>query len=221
VTASSHAKPKAVCVLSGGMDSTTLLYMLIANGYETYAISFDYGQRHRKELEYAARTCAKLGVEHKVVDISAIQEVIGTSALTSEAIEVPDGHYEDESMKITVVPNRNMIMFAIAAGWAVAIEAERIGVAVHAGDHAIYPDCREEFIVPFAEAVKRGNYHQVETYAPFLHASKTEIARIGLGLGIDYEADTWSCYKGGAEPCGTCGTCVERAEALAAARSKE
>ena len=211
------ASMKAVCVLSGGMDSTTLLYELIAQGFETYAVSFDYGQRHKKELEYAARTCRKLAIPHRIVDISGIQELIGCSALTSDEIAVPEGHYESDSMKATVVPNRNMIMFAIAGGWAVSLEADVIGVAVHAGDHAIYPDCREEFIEPFGEALKQGNYHQVDVYAPYLHKTKGEIARIGLDLGIDFDADTWSCYKGEAEPCHRCGTCIERDEALRAA----
>ena len=217
-TANASGMRRAVCVLSGGMDSTTLLYELIADGHETYAISFDYGQRHKKELEYAARTCARLGVTHRVVDISDVQDVLGGSALTDAEIEVPEGHYEDESMKVTVVPNRNMIMLAIAGGWAVALEADILAAAMHGGDHAIYPDCREEFVQLFAAALKAGNYHQVETYVPYLHKSKAEIAAIGLRLGIDYDEDTWSCYKGGAEPCGKCGTCVEREEALAAAR---
>lgn len=209
---------RAVCVFSGGMDSTTLLYQLLDEGYETYAISFDYGQRHKKELEYAARTCEKLGVTHRVVDISDIQGVIGGSALTSDEIDVPEGHYEDETMKVTVVPNRNMIMLAIAGGWAVALEADIVATAVHGGDHAIYPDCRPEFVGLFAEALKSGNYHQAETFTPYLEKSKAEIAAIGLGLGIDYEQDTWSCYKGEAQACGKCGTCVERDEALAEAR---
>ena len=208
---------KAVCVLSGGMDSTTLLYRLIKEGHSVYAISFNYGQRHRKELEYASRTCKKLGVEHKIVNLSMLKELLSGSSLTSD-IEVPEGHYEEESMKSTVVPNRNMIMLSIAGGWAVSLEADLIAIAVHAGDHAIYPDCREEFIVEASKALFEGNYHKVVIYYPYIDKTKAEIAREGLDLGISYDEDTWSCYKGESEPCGKCGTCVERIEALELAK---
>ncbi len=209
---------KTVCVFSGGIDSTTLLYHLLDICDEVLPISFDYGQRHRKELEFAARTCARLGLSHRVVDIRGAGELLKGSALTSEEIPVPYGHYEDKSMRSTVVPNRNMIMLAIAGGWAVATGCRRLAVAVHAGDHAVYPDCRPEFILDFEAALQSGNYEIVEVYAPFLEWSKTDIVRLGLRLGIDFERDTWSCYEGGEEQCGKCGTCVERAEALAAAR---
>lgn len=210
---------KAICVLSGGMDSTTLLYHLVAKSYDVKAVSFDYGQRHKKELDYAARTCAKLRVPHKLIDISSVNQLLQGSALTSPEVEVPKGHYADETMKSTVVPNRNMIMLAIAGGYAVAEEAHFLAIAVHGGDHAIYPDCRPEFVAAFEKALLAGNYHQVQMYAPYLHATKADIVREGKKLGIDYEADTWSCYEGGDEPCGACGTCVERLEALDAAKS--
>jgi len=203
----------AICVFSGGMDSTTLLYHLLERGAETLAISFDYGQRHKKELEYAARTCAKLDVPHKIVDISSVKELIGGNALTDPRVAVPAGHYEEETMKATVVPNRNMIFLAVAGGWAVAEEVNLLAVAVHAGDHAIYPDCRPEFIDAFGRALRAGNYHQVTVYAPFIEMSKGEIAAEGVRLGVDF-SQTWSCYEGAGEPCGVCGTCVERAEAL-------
>lgn len=206
---------KTVCVLSGGMDSTTLLYHLLDIGDETLAISFDYGQRHKKELEYAARCCRKLGVEdHKIIDLSDIRCLLEGSALTSFEVEVPDGHYQQETMMATVVPNRNMILMSIAGAYAISQNCRRLAVAVHAGDHALYPDCRPEFISSFAEALKAGNYADIEVYAPFLEWTKTEIAALGLTLGIDYDEETWSCYRGGEEPCGTCGTCVERKEAL-------
>ena len=209
---------KTVCVFSGGMDSTTLLYHLLDQGDEVLALSLDYGQRHRKELEFAAHTCQRLGVAHEIADIRGAGRLLSGSALTSDEIDVPHGHYEDVSMRSTVVPNRNMIMMAIAGGHAIAQGCERLAVAVHAGDHAVYPDCRPRFIRDFAAALRSGNYEAVAVYAPFLEWSKTDIVQLGLKLGIDYERDTWSCYEGGAEPCGACGTCVERAEALAAAR---
>ncbi len=208
---------KTVCLLSGGMDSTTLLYHLIDMGDEVLALSFDYGQRHQKELEFAARACARLSVAHKVVDLGGVSELLHGSALTSPNVKVPHGHYEDQSMKSTVVPNRNMILMSIAGGYAVAEGCGRLAVAVHGGDHAVYPDCRPQFIAGFEAVLQSGNYGRVSVYVPFLNWTKTDIARLGLKLGIDYERDTWSCYEGGELPCGKCGTCVERAEALAAA----
>ena len=210
---------KSICVLSGGMDSTTLLYHLLEKGDEVKCISFDYGQRHKKELEYASKTCKKLNVDHKIVDLSNINELIQGSALTSPDIEVPEGHYEDKSMKITVVPNRNMMMLSIAGAHAVSQKADRIATAVHAGDHQIYCDCRPEFIDSFEGALQNGNYHKVDVYTPYLYWSKAQIAAEGLSLGIDYDEDTYSCYKGGEEPCGKCGTCVERTWALEEAKN--
>jgi 7-cyano-7-deazaguanine synthase len=209
---------KTVCVLSGGMDSTTLLHYLVREGDEVLAVSFDYGQRHRKELDFAAGTCEKLGIEHRVVDISDIGGMLGGSALTDPGVDVPAGHYQDPTMRLTVVPNRNMILMSIAGGYAVAQGCDRLAVAVHAGDHAVYPDCRPEFIEALGKALLLGNYEQIDIFAPFLTWSKGDIARLGLELGIDFENDTWSCYQGGEEPCGVCGTCVERAEALETAK---
>jgi len=205
---------KTVCVFSGGMDSTTLLHQVVRDGDRVLAVSFDYGQKHRKELDYAARTCQKLAVSHEIVDISNVSGLLEGNALTSEEIEVPEGHYQDQSMRLTVVPNRNMIMMAIAGGYAVSRRYDRLAVAVHTGDHAIYPDCRPEFIDLFERALRAGNYEQVAVHAPFLTWTKARIAELGRGLGIDYENETWSCYRGGSEPCGKCGTCVEREEAL-------
>lgn len=205
---------KTMCVLSGGMDSTTLLYHLLHEGDEVLAISFDYGQRHKKELEYAARSCQKLGVRHTVMDLTGVGSLLKGNALTSSEINVPEGHYQDETMKATVVPNRNMMMMSVAGAYAISQGCDRLAVAVHTGDHAIYPDCRPKFIESFERALRTGNYVQVSVYAPFLHWTKGEIARLGRSLGIDFDDDTWSCYLGAAEPCGKCGTCVERNEAL-------
>lgn len=203
---------KSVIVLSGGMDSTTLLYQLIKEGKEVKAISFDYGQKHKRELVQATKTCAKLEIDHKIVDMTFLSELVSDSALTSDE-EVPEGHYEDENMKRTVVPNRNMIMASIAIGWAVNEDYDEVALGVHAGDHAIYPDCRPEFVHALNEVAKVANYKAIEIYAPYLHVDKGDIAIIGNELGVDY-ATTHTCYKGGEKPCGKCGACQERAEAF-------
>jgi 7-cyano-7-deazaguanine synthase len=210
---------KAVVILSGGMDSTTLLYDMVNQGQEVKALSFHYGQRHaQKELICAAKTCEKLKVDHKIVDLSKIKHLISNSALTGD-IEVPEGHYEDESMMKTVVPNRNMIMLSIAIGYAENLDYKYVAIGNHSGDHAIYPDCRHEFIEALDKASKLGTYSEIRIFAPYTHLSKGDIATLGLKLGIDYDHDTWSCYKGGDEHCGKCGTCVERIEALAEAKA--
>lgn len=203
---------KTIVVLSGGMDSTTLLYRMLNEGNEVKAISFNYGQRHSRELEQASRTCKKLGVEHKIVDISFIKEIVSNSALTGD-IPVPEGHYEAESMKLTVVPNRNMIMASIAIGWAVNLDYDEIALGVHAGDHTIYPDCRPEFIDALSEIAAVANFKSIGIVAPYLYSDKGDIAIEGKRLGVDYSS-TQTCYVGTAIPCGRCGACQERAEAF-------
>jgi len=209
---------KAVVVLSGGMDSATALYQAKADGNEVYAVSFNYGQKHKKELDFARQLAEKAGVkEHKVVDLTDINQLVSHSALTGKDIAVPDGHYTAESMKITVVPNRNMIMYAVALGYAVNLEADAMYVGIHSGDHAIYPDCRPDFITGLQALALVANEGFIkpdfEIKAPFVNISKAEIAAKGNKLGVPYEL-TWSCYKGGDKHCGTCGTCVERVEAF-------
>jgi len=203
---------KAVVVLSGGMDSTTLLYKVKKEGFQVTALSFDYGQKHVKELEVAKQTCIELDISHEIINLAGIKQVMKNSALTDN-IEVPEGHYNDENMKSTVVPNRNMIMVSIAIAEAVSIEAEAVYLGVHGGDHAIYPDCRKEFIEKLNEVSKIANYHPVEIRAPYLEYDKGDIAIEGKELGVDYSL-TWTCYKGEEKPCGKCGSCVERAEAF-------
>ena len=211
----------AVALLSGGMDSTTLAYYLRAqlgpaqDEPNLYLLSFNYGQRHKKELEFAYRTAAKLNAPHRVVDLSGLRELLAGSALTSPEVEVPEGHYTATTMKATVVPNRNMIMLAIASGLAVSKQLEAVATAVHAGDHAIYPDCRPEFIEALREAIWRGNegFGPPSLYAPFIMESKAQIAELGAKVNVPW-VDTWSCYKGGERHCGKCGTCVERIEAF-------
>ncbi|GAC30360.1 7-cyano-7-deazaguanine synthase QueC [Brumicola pallidula] len=203
---------KVVVIYSGGMDSYTVLNKAMQQGYDVHAVSFNYGQRHSKELLFAKKVCEQHNIEHKVVDISSINQLIGGSALTDD-IDVPQGHYQEESMKTTVVPNRNMIMLSMAVGYAVSIEAEAVYFGAHSGDHAIYPDCRTEFVDAMNDVCKIANYQAVEVRAPYLAASKTDILREGLAMDLDYN-DTWTCYNGQDKACGKCGACQERLEAF-------
>lgn len=204
----------SVIIVSGGMDSVTLLYDFkdsIALG-----ISFDYGSNHNaREIPFAKLHCERLGIRHITIPLDFISRYFKSSLLEgSEAI--PEGHYEDENMKSTVVPFRNGIMLAIAAGIAESEGLQKVLIANHGGDHAIYPDCRPEFISAFSKATHAGSYNGVTVLAPYTNVSKTDIALRGKALGIDY-SETWSCYKGGERHCGKCGTCVERKEAITGA----
>lgn len=203
-----------VVIYSGGMDSFTLLHKAIAEGHRVHALSFDYGQRHVRELECASRVCRDLGIPHKVIDIRALNTVMAGSALTSD-VDVPEGHYEEDSMKATVVPNRNMILLSLATGYAVTVEAQAVWFGAHGGDHAIYPDCRPEFVEKMDAVCRIANYQPVAIAAPFIRANKTEILGEGLAMGLEY-SQTWTCYNGRAKACGRCGSCVERREAFAA-----
>lgn len=207
---------KAVAIVSGGMDSVTLAYWLKAQGYDLELVSFDYGQRHRRELECAKHQAELLGAGHTVIDISGIRPLLKGSALTDE-VEVPHGHYAEESMRLTVVPNRNAIMLSIAWGLACSCEADVLACGVHAGDHFIYPDCRPEFIASLNESLRVGTVchrkDSLELIAPFVHHTKTDIAAIGGTLQVPFE-HTWTCYEGGDIHCGKCGACTERQEAF-------
>ena len=204
---------KAVLTYSGGLDSTVLLHHLRAAGHVMYALSVNYGQRHARELESAARLAGAIGVTHQVADLTSIRPLLAGGSLTSAGIEVPDGHYEEEAMKATVVPNRNMILLSLATAWAVSLKAECVAYAAHGGDHAIYPDCRPAFADAMATAIGQADWHPVKLLRPFMTWTKADIVRRGAGLGVPF-ALTWSCYKGGAEHCGRCGTCIERREAF-------
>lgn len=201
----------SLIILSGGMDSVTLLYD--QKDYIALAVTFDYGSNHNKrEAEYAAYHCEQLGIEHIVIPLAFIHDYF-TSSLLQGADAVPEGHYQDENMKSTVVPFRNGIMLSIACGLAESRGLTKVLIANHAGDHAIYPDCRATFIDAMNQAMAYGTYEHINIYAPYTSFSKTDIAKVGKVLGIDY-SKTYSCYKGGEKHCGKCGTCVERKEAL-------
>lgn len=208
-------QPLTAVVLSGGMDSTTLLAHYAARGDRLLAVTANYGQRHRREITSAADVAAVYGAEHVLVDLTPVGRLLTGSALTDPAVDVPSGHYTAPSMRSTVVPNRNMILASVVVGVALARAASVVALGVHAGDHAVYPDCRPEFIDAFAHAVHAANegFNPPAIEAPFVHWSKTDIARHGDALGVPY-ALTWSCYRGAAKHCGTCGTCVERMEAF-------
>jgi 7-cyano-7-deazaguanine synthase len=205
---------RTLVVCSGGLDSVTLAHKVAAERSLVQMVSFDYGQRHRKELDYARRAAQRLGVAHDVVDLVDVGAKLTGSALT-DGVAVPEGHYAEESMRLTVVANRNAIMLTIAFGIAMARGAQAVATAVHGGDHFIYPDCRPAFIEAFAAMQKRAleGFSEISLNAPFLRASKADIVREGARLGVPF-AETWSCYKGGAQHCGRCGTCVERREAF-------
>lgn len=211
---------KVLCIISGGMDSVTMLHHLKASGHDVCGISFNYGQRHKKELEYARSACESVGASWEVCDLSNLTPLLARSALTNDEINVPHGHYAAESMKATVVPNRNMIMLAVATGYAITLECDAVAYGAHFGDHAIYPDCRKEFADALNEAIKLCDWQSLELIRPFVEIDKTEIARIGGRLGIDY-SKTWSCYEGQDIHCGKCGTCIERREALRDAGVKD
>ena len=203
----------SVLIYSGGLDSTVLLYHLRAAGHTVHALSVNYGQRHSCELRHAAEICKAIDVPHQTADLSAIQPLLAGSSLTSPEIDVAEGHYTEESMKSTVVPNRNMILLAIAAGHALSIGAEQIAYAAHSGDHAIYPDCRNEFADAMAAAIRLCDWSTVELSRPFVDWTKADIVRRGAELSLPF-AKTWSCYQGGDLHCGRCGTCIERREAF-------
>lgn len=205
---------KTIVVCSGGLDSVVLAEKTAHEGNLAGLVTFDYGQRHRKELAFAARAASRLGVPHSIIDITTIGAELTGSALTDN-VTVPDGHYAEETMRITIVPNRNAIMLTIAFGVAAARKAEAVATAVHGGDHFIYPDCRPGFIDAFAKMQRAAldGYADIRFLAPFVDIAKSDIVTIGAEVGAPF-IDTWSCYKGGDIHCGSCGTCVERREAF-------
>lgn len=204
-------KKDSIIILSGGMDSVTLLYD--QKERIALAITFDYGSNHnQREASYARQHCEVLDIEHLLIPLDFMARYFKSSLLEG-AEAIPEGDYDDANMKSTVVPFRNGIMLSIACGIAESRGLTKVMIANHFGDHSIYPDCRAEFIRPMSEAMRAGTYIGVEVMAPYTDISKTDIALIGKRLGIDY-SQTYSCYKGGERHCGKCGTCMERKEAL-------
>lgn len=202
----------ALIILSGGMDSTTLLYDYADR--IALAVTFNYGSNHNpREIECARYNCDRLGIELTVVDMPFIGQLF-ESSLLSGADDIPEGNYDDENMRSTVVPFRNGIMLAVAAGMAESRGLHTLMMANHGGDHAIYPDCRPGFVKAMSQAISEGTYEHIEIFAPYTNLTKTDIARRGAELGIDY-SHTYSCYKGGERHCGRCGTCTERRQAFA------
>lgn len=205
---------KVLIVFSGGMDSATLVYKLLADGHEAALVSFDYGQRHARELQSAARLAEQLALQHQIIDLKGLRPLLKGSALTDATVDVPHGHYESETMKATVVPNRNAIMTSIAWGIAVAENMDAVALGIHAGDHAIYPDCRPEFAAAIETALRLATDRpNMKLLAPFIDMTKTDIAALGGQLGVRYDL-TWTCYEGGDSHCGKCGACQERKEAF-------
>jgi 7-cyano-7-deazaguanine synthase len=204
---------KVVVLCSGGMDSVTALHWARAHHDVRAVLSFDYGAKHNhREIPLAAEHAAQLRLPHRTIPLDFIGQLFASDLLKSGG-DIPEGHYADDNMKRTVVPFRNGIMLAAAAGFAESAEAEALVIAAHTGDHTIYPDCREDFMAAMGEAMRLGTYAGIQLLRPFIALTKAQIAAAGAKLGVDY-AKTWSCYKGGAIHCGKCGTCVERREAF-------
>lgn len=197
--------PSVVCIISGGMNSATLLYQYLQNGFDVKAISFDYGQRHGKELVYAGLLTRHIGVEHKIITIP-INHLLNGFSPSNRNVGVSGGYYND-------VPNRNMVMLAIAGAWAVSLKADYLAYGTHKGALSVYPDCKPSFVVSMANAFAHCDWHPLKLEAPFLSLDKGDIALIGKRLGVPYQI-TWSCYLGSDRPCGKCGACAERTEAF-------
>lgn len=204
-----------VIIFSGGMDSGTLLWDLytIAPWREIHALTFDYGQRHKREIECAKRFIKECdNVTHKVISLDVLNDV-APSCLTRPSMEVPHGAYDGDNMRTTVVPNRNMVMLSLAISYAIGIGAGNVYYGAHTGDHTIYPDCRPEFVDAMNIVSKLCDWSPVEIIAPYLNYTKGQIAELGVSIGVPYEL-THTCYEGSYPPCGKCGSCVERAEAF-------
>lgn len=190
------------------MDSTVLLYWLKDAGHDVSCISFHYGQRHSKELQCAGAICANLGIDHQTLTLPSLRG----SALVGDG-DIPYGHYAADSMKKTVVPNRNMILLAHATSIAIVDGCDAVAYGCHAGDHAVYPDCRPEFVTTMVVALTLCDWRKLQLLTPFVNIDKTEIARIAKRLSVPLDM-TWTCYEGNAVPCGKCGSCTERDEAI-------
>jgi 7-cyano-7-deazaguanine synthase len=212
---------KSLAIVSGGLDSVTLAHFLAKHEQLKGILSFDYGQRHKKELAFAAKAAEHLKVPHILIDLTAITPHLKGSALTDN-VAVPDGHYAAETMKQTIVPNRNAIMLAVAFGVAAGQDYNAVAIAIHAGDHFIYPDCRPDFAEMFERMEHKAleGVWDIKLLSPFVTITKADIVKHALAMHVPL-VDTWSCYKGGEVHCGRCGTCVERREAFALAKVED
>ncbi len=209
-----------IVLLSGGIDSVTALYDAHGRHHVAACLSFDYGSRHNdRELPFAALHCRRLGIEHRTIDLAFINAHF-KSALLKSGDELPKSAYDTESMRATVVPFRNAIMLSIATGVAASLAARAVVIGAHSGDHAIYPDCRPEFMQAMADAMQAGTYEKIDLLRPFIDLSKGSIVRLASELGVDFR-ETWSCYQGGDLHCGECGTCRERIAAFREARLED
>ncbi len=208
---------KAVIIFSGGIDSTTLLYSSVKKGFDVDCITFNYGQKHSKEIDSALKVSNALGVPHRVIDLSELRELLSGSALTDANVDIPEvpetaEHYD--TLKSTIVPNRNAIFLAIAVGYAVSKSADNVFFGAHHSDRGVYPDCRQEFVESFQTSERLATANpDLNIRAPFVDMDKSQIVKLGAGLGVPFK-ETWSCYKGGRVHCGVCSSCRERKRAF-------
>lgn len=206
-----------VLILSGGIDSTTLCYKYVAEGWSLYPLIFNYGQKHSKEIEFAKRTCSVLGLEHKSIDLSAINELLSGSALTDQGVDIPEVNEDTErfdTLETTIVPNRNSIFLSIAIGYAVSMSIDNVFFGAHHSDRGVYPDCRTEFVDSFQESERLATGNEnLRVIAPFVNLTKAQIVKTGSELNVPFE-NTWSCYAGSEVHCGRCSSCVERKKAF-------
>lgn len=215
---STSERINTILLYSGGIDSTVLLYYLKYRlGNKVRCLSVNYDQRHKRELTHAEKITDALGTEYRLIDLSGSKNILAGSSQTSPEIEVPEGHYTEESMKATVVPNRNMILLSLATAWAITTKSGCVAYAPHAGDHAIYPDCRPDFVKAMRNAISACDWNPPLLMTPFITLTKAQIVKIGDEHGVPF-AKTYSCYKGGEKHCGKCGTCTERREAFQLAK---
>ncbi len=208
---------KTIVILSGGLDSTTLLYHLKAEGHEVHALTFDYGQRHKRELAAAAEVCQITATSQEIVDLSALAPLFGANALTDHSVDLPEGEYSEETISVSTVPNRNMIMLSVALGRAISLGFDAVAFGAHGGvNDVMYPDCSPEFATAMNGVAKVCDDHDLTVLAPFVQWEKSDIVKRGGELQVPFEL-TWSCYDGDETPCGNCGTCVDRRNGFATA----